>query len=123
LTPTQQKIVAIIDDDPEMRNAAARLLSAFGYGTEAFDSAEAFLIAAATSKAACLVVDIQLGDISGVELGRQLAAIGFKFPIIFMTGCDDDVTRNQAMQLGCIAYLTKPFTADSLIAGITSAIG
>jgi CheY-like chemotaxis protein len=75
-----KKIVAIVDDDPEMREATAALLSAFGYGTETFDSAEAFLIAAATSQASCIVTDIQLGDISGVELVHQLKADGYKFP-------------------------------------------
>jgi DNA-binding NtrC family response regulator len=74
----QKKIVAVVDDDPEMRAAMARLLSSFGYSAETFDSAETFLICASTSKAICLVVDIELGDISGVELAHKLAA-RFKF--------------------------------------------
>ena len=105
--PTQQRIVAIIDDDPGIRNATASLLSAFGYGTETFDSAEEFLSAAATSAATCLLVDIQLGNISGLDLVRQLAAVGFKLPVIFMTGCANEAIRSQATQLNCcIAYLT-----------------
>jgi FixJ family two-component response regulator len=116
-------IVAVVDDDLVMRQAMARLLSALGYCTELFASGEAFLDAATKSEASCLVVDIQLGDISGVELGRQLTANGFTFPIIFMTASDDETIRNGAMQLGCVSYLRKPFPADELIAAIVMAIG
>jgi FixJ family two-component response regulator len=122
--PSQQTTVAIIDDDPGMRSATASLLSAFGYGTETFGSGEEFLNAAATSAATCLVVDIKLGNISGLDLVRQLAAAGIKLPVIFMTGCADEAIRSQATQLGCcIAYLKKPFAANLLIEGIIRAIG
>jgi len=120
---TEQKVIAVIDDDREMCESMAALLSAFGYGAETFDSAEGFINTAATSKATCLVVDIQLGDISGVELANQLAADGFKYPIIFMTGLDDERIRNQAAAAGGIAFLRKPFPAKSLIDAIREAIG
>jgi FixJ family two-component response regulator len=123
LAPIQKTIVGIVDDDPEVRKAVRRMLSAFGYISYVFDSADAFLRTAATSKANCLVVDIQLGDISGVEMGRQLTETGFTFPIIFMTGSDDEITRTQATQLGCVDYLRKPFSADRLIEAIVKAIG
>jgi len=83
MTSDMQKIVAVIDDDEEMRESVAHLLSSCGYGTESFDSAEAFLSAVATSKAACLVVDIQLGNISGLEMARQLTTDGYKAPNYF----------------------------------------
>jgi FixJ family two-component response regulator len=123
LTSIQKDIVAIIDDDPGMRKAVTRVLSAFGYVTYIFHSAEAFLSVAATSKAKCLVIDIQLGDVSGLELAGELADAGFKFPIIFMTAADDETIRSQAEQLGCVAYLRKPFGADLLIEAIVRAIG
>jgi FixJ family two-component response regulator len=116
-------IVAVVDDNLAMRNAMARLLSASGYCTELFASGEAFLDAATRSKASCLIVDIQLGDISGVELGRQLATTGFIIPIIFMTAADDETLRSGATQLGCVAYLRKPFPADELIDAIVKAVG
>jgi FixJ family two-component response regulator len=119
----QDKIVAVVDDDPEMRAAMASLLSASGYCAETFDSAETFLTCASTSKAICLVVDIQLGDISGVELAHQLAADGFKYPIIFMTGLDDGMIRHQAAAAGGIAFLHKPFPASTLIDAIKKAVG
>jgi CheY-like chemotaxis protein len=117
------KVIAVVDDDPEMRAAMASLLSAYGYGAETFDSAETFLTCASTSKATCLVVDIELGDISGVELAHQLAADGFTYPIIFMTGLDDEVIRNQAAAAGGVAFLHKPFPAQTLFDAIKKASG
>jgi FixJ family two-component response regulator len=117
-----KKIVAIVDDDADMRESTAALLSAFGYGTETFDSAEAFLIAAATSQASCLVTDIQLGDISGVELAHQLKADGYKFPTIFITALDDEWIRSKVAAAGGIALLTKPFPAKALMEAIVKAI-
>jgi FixJ family two-component response regulator len=117
------KIVAVVDDDPEMREAAAALLSAFGYGTETFASAEAFLIAAATSQARCLVTDIQLGDISGIELVHQLAADGYNYPTIFITAHDDEWIRRKVEAAGCVALLIKPFRSNVLIEAVVKAIG
>jgi FixJ family two-component response regulator len=118
-----KKIVAIVDDDPEMRESTAALLSAFGYGTETFVSAEAFLIAAATSQASCLVTDIQLGDISGVELVHQLKADGYKFPTIFITALDDEWIRSKVAAAGGVALLTKPFPSNVLIEAVVKAMG
>jgi FixJ family two-component response regulator len=118
-----QKIIAVIDDDPEMRESMATLVSAYGYSAETFDSAESFLTCASTCRAICLVVDIQLGDISGVELAHQLAADGFKFPIIFMTGHSDPVIERQAIAACGIAFLCKPFEATTLIDAVKKAAG
>ena len=116
-----QEIVVVIDDDPEMRAAMTMLVSAYGYGAHTFDSAETFLARASTCRASCLLVDIELGDLSGVELARQLAADGFKFPIIFMTGRDDAMIESQAIAAGGIAFLRKPFPAKILIDAIKKA--
>ena len=118
-----QKVVAIIDDDDGMRDGLANLLAAAGYLTEAYGSGEAFIGAAMKSEAGCLVVDIHLGDITGVELGRHLLAMGLTFPFIFMTGSDDPTIRKQAMEFGCVAYLQKPFPPNQLVKAITEAIG
>jgi FixJ family two-component response regulator len=123
LTSIRKDIVAVIDDDPGVRKALETLLSAFGYVIYTFNSAEAFLSVAAASKAKCLVVDIQLGDISGIELARQLADADFKFPIIFMTALDDEIILSQAKRVGCVGYLRKPFGADLLIEAVVRAIG
>jgi len=117
-----QKIVAVIDDDPEMRASLATLLDALGFGAETYDSAETFLTCASTCKASCLVIDINLGDITGVELAHQLSADGLKWPIIFMTGLDDPTVKSQALAVDPIAFLQKPFRANDLIDAIKKSI-
>ena len=119
----QRNVIAIVDDDPGMRDGLEDLISMFGYRTEVYSSAEEFVRAAITTEASCTVIDIQLGDISGVELARHLSATGFTFPIIFMTGSLEERHRRQALDFGCVAYLHKPFPADQLINAITKAIG
>jgi FixJ family two-component response regulator len=101
-----------------MRN----LLSALGYIGKTYDSAKTFLNCASTCQASCLVLDVQLGDISGIELAHRLAADGFRFPIIFMTGLDDATIREQAIAAGGIAFLRKPFSAETLADAITKAV-
>jgi FixJ family two-component response regulator len=119
----QKKVVVVVDDDAAVRASMKHLLSAFGYVIYSFDSAEAFLKTASQSKADCLVIDIQLKDMSGVELGRGLKAAGFRYPIIFMSGSDNKMFRNDALQLGCVAYLQKPFAAHLLLEAIVKATG
>jgi FixJ family two-component response regulator len=117
-----QKTVAVVDDDPEMRASLANLLDALGYRAETYDSAETFLTCASTCRASCLVVDINLGDITGVELVHQLFADGLKWPIIFMSGHDDTAIKNQASAFDPIAFLLKPFRANDLIDAIKKAV-
>jgi FixJ family two-component response regulator len=117
-----QEIVAIVDDDPEMRAATATLILSHGYGALTFESAEKFLACASTCPAKCLLVDIELGDLSGVELARQLAADGFKFPVIFMSGHDDATIEGQVIAAGGIAFLRKPFPAKMLLDAIKRAV-
>ena len=119
----RHKVIAIVDDDAAVRGSLEGLLGAFGYRTELYVSAEEFIHAAITTEASCLIVDIQLGDVSGIELGRQLSATGFTIPIIFMTASWDEMHRRQATHFGCVEYLNKPFPADQLITAITKAIG
>jgi FixJ family two-component response regulator len=114
-------VVAVVDDNPGVRQALAGLLSAWGYRTELFASGVEFLEAAARTAADCLVVDIELGEISGLEVGRRLAAAGCRFPIIFITGAVDEAARHQAAAMGCIALLHKPFPGHSLLEAIVKA--
>jgi FixJ family two-component response regulator len=119
---TPKKIsIAIIDDDLGIRDALKRLLSSYGYRTELYASAENFINAVLLTEASCLVVDVQLGDISGVELGRHLVATGLDLPIIFITASRDETIRRQALEFGCFAFLYKPFSEEQLIEAITRA--
>ena len=105
-----------------MLKGVARLLKAHGFDTEAYTSAEAFLGGAEETMADCLLLDINLGGISGLELQRQLAAAGHKLPIIFMTAVESEIDRKEASEAGCVAYLRKPFPAAQLIAAIGKAV-
>lgn len=119
----QQHVISVVVHDRGTLQTIALMLSSWGYPTELYASAEEFLSAAATSEAACVVIDIHLGDISGVDLAIRLAALGFKLPIIFITESQDEQHRQRAMDFGCTAYLIKPFLADRLSEAIRRAIG
>ena len=112
--PESSFAVAVIDDDEIVREAMGNLLVANHYEVELYGSAEAFLAAVASTRAKCLIVDIHLDGICGIELGRGLASAGFRFPVIYMTGSTDEMLRARAMQAGCVAFLTKPFTPPAL---------
>jgi FixJ family two-component response regulator len=107
-------VIAVIDDDELMREALERLLTANDYEVELYDSAENFLASVADTNATCLLVDIHLDGISGIELGRGLTAAGFRFPVIYMTGSTEQTVRARAIEAGCVAFLTKPFTSPAL---------
>ena len=110
-----------MDDDASMLKSIERLLGAYGFATKAFPSAEAFLNLNAAADADCLLVDIHLGGMSGIELRHHLTASGCKLPVIFMTAFDEEPTRKQAQSAGCVAFLHKPFVASLLIGAIEKA--
>jgi FixJ family two-component response regulator len=112
--------IAIVEDDPSMLKGLNRLLSAHGFRVQMFTSAEEFLSGIRSCEAKCLVVDIHLGGISGIDLKRRLASCGSDFPVIFMTANDNEATRQDAFRAGCVAYLRKPFLAGLLIEAINS---
>ena len=116
-------VVAIIDDEPTVRGALAALVASKGYRTEVYASAEDFITHVTQSEATCLVVDVHLGDLTGIELGRHLASLGYTFPMIFVTGAHDRSLQKQAMAFGCIAYLHKPIASDLLLDAIAEAVG
>lgn len=119
----QQKTVAVVDDDQGMLKGLERLLKAKGFNTKTYASAEAFLACAVGRDANCLVLDIHLGGMSGIELRRRLAAACSMLPVIFMTAFDDEATQRDAVDAGCVAYLHKPFLASELMAAIDKAVG
>jgi FixJ family two-component response regulator len=111
-------IIAVVDDDPSMLKGIERLLKTFGYATVAFESAEQFLSEIEQHNPSCLVLDISLTGMSGIELGRQIADSGRQLPIIFMTAIQNEGIEAQALEIGCVAYLHKPFSGQHLIAAI-----
>lgn len=99
-----------------------RLLSAHGFRVLTYQSAESFFATVGRCEAECLVLDIHLGGMSGLDLKRRLTSSGRDLPVIFMTAIDDQATRQEAFDAGCIAYLTKPFLAKPLIEAINSVL-
>jgi FixJ family two-component response regulator len=110
-----RNIVFVVDDDPGVLKGVQRLLRAHAYEPILFSSAEAFKSHTDFEKAACIILDINLQDGSGIELRHRLKAAGNTVPVIYMTGNDTPAVREAALQSGCLAYLTKPFSARSLI--------
>jgi FixJ family two-component response regulator len=110
-----RNLVLVVDDDPAMLRSVARMLRQFGYASLQFPSAEAFANQSDFDGAICVLLDINLGDGSGIELRHRLKAAGNPVPVIYMTGNDSSAVREAALQSGCLAYLTKPFSAKSLI--------
>ena len=97
-----------------MLRSVARLLRQFGYASLLFSSAEAFANHSDLEEAVCVLLDINLGDVSGIDLRLSLKAAGSSVPVIYMTGNDSPAVRTAALQSGCLAYLTKPFSATAL---------
>ena len=109
------RVVAVIEDDTSLRNSIARLLRAHGFVSETYVSAEQFLDDFVASKANCVLIDIHLGGLSGIELCQRLTASGRRLNIILMTGVDIEANEAKAVEAGCNAYLHKPFSTRSLI--------
>jgi FixJ family two-component response regulator len=120
--PERQPMVAVIEDDAAMRKGIERLLNAHGFGTESYASAEEFMAARDLGAATCMVLDIGLEGISGIELRRRMMASGCAIPTIFITGQDDPATLHEAEELGCVACLLKPFPASKFIRAINEAL-
>jgi len=115
--------VAIVDDDESFARALSRLLRASQFEVCTFVSAEEFLAATALKPPDCLVLDIQLGGMSGVELQQRLHELGHPSPIIFVTAHDSAEVRAQAEKAGCVAYLRKPVASHVLLEAVARALG
>jgi FixJ family two-component response regulator len=109
------KAVFVVDDDPGTLRGVKRLLRQHGYDSVLFESAEAFQNHNHIDQALCVILDINLNDESGIEVRHRLKAAGISVPVIYITGNDNHAARKAAVESGCIAYLTKPFSAKSLI--------
>lgn len=116
------RTIAVVDDNPSMLQGLSRLLSAYGFRVQTFASAELFLDGIEKCGADCLVLDVHLGGMSGIDLQRQLISKGRDLPVVVMTAIDNETTREAAFDAGCIAYLRKPFLAKLLIDAINSAV-
>ncbi len=122
ITQGKTKLVAIVDDDDLMRSALQGLLKAVGLPAQAFASAEEFLNSGQQNQTACLIADIQMPGMSGLELQTQLNADRCRIPIIFITAHGDEKMRMQALRAGAVEFLAKPFDDEALLVSVRAAL-
>jgi FixJ family two-component response regulator len=115
-------LMAIVDDDDALRTSLDDLLQSVGLRVHGFASAEAFLQAPPAPEAACLLLDVRLPGMNGLELQRQMIAANWQIPIIFITSHVDDEARAQALAAGAVAFLSKPCREEDLLTAIEVAL-
>lgn len=120
--PANIGVVAIVEDDDPLRDALASILKAAGFSVDKFASAEAFLESAERHRTNCLVLDVRLPGMSGIELQRRLMEVDMAVPIIFVTAHADDTVRDLVMRAGAASFLTKPVRSEMLLVTIRDAI-
>jgi len=119
---TSASVVFVVDDDPSVRASLKFLVSTVGLQVESFDSAEAFLNKKPPDGPSCLVLDVRLRGMSGLDLQRELAARDLRIPIVFITGHGDIPMSVRAMKAGAVEFLSKPFRDQDLLDAIRAAL-
>jgi FixJ family two-component response regulator len=117
-----EAVIAIVDDDPSVQRGLGRLIRSVGWKAETFTSAQEFLARPSTEAPSCLVLDLQLPGLSGLDLQTRMAEVGLETPIVFLTGHGNIPTSVQAMKAGAIEFLTKPVDEKDLLRAIQEAI-
>ena len=115
-------VISIIDDDESIRNGTLRLVRSLGFIGHAFPSAQAFLVSGQLIETSCLISDIHMPEMSGIQLHDALRAHGYDIPIIFITAFPDEKIRAQALAQGAVCFLDKPFEGEVLARCINSAL-
>jgi FixJ family two-component response regulator len=117
-----KNLISVIDDDESIRRTTTLLIESFGFRAAAFESAESFLKSDQLHDTSCLILDVRMPDMNGLELQSKLAAAGYGIPVIFITAYEDKDSRGRAMQAGAIAFLDKPFSDEQLLETVRSAL-
>ena len=116
------RLISIVDDDESLRRSVRNLLASVGFRVETFVSAEAFLESTQRENTGCLVVDLQMPGMSGLDLLTHLAATDARIPAVVLTAHGDGEARRRTLQAGAIAFLGKPFNSDALLDAVRSAM-
>ena len=117
-----KNLISVVDDDESVRRTTTLLIESFGFRAAAFESAETFLNSGHLHDTSCLIVDVQMPGMDGLQLQSHLAAAGCGIPIIFITAYESRDSRQRAMQAGAAAFLGKPFSDEQLLQIIRSAL-
>ena len=118
----ERPLVVIVDDDQSLRNATRDLLKAAGFSTATFEDAESFLGSASRASAACLVADMRMPGMTGLELYQALVASGERIPTVIITAHPEELTQSRARDAGITCYLSKPFAPDDLLECVREAL-
>jgi FixJ family two-component response regulator len=121
-TQEKSKVIAVLDDDDSVRSALQGLLKAVGLPAQTFASAEEFLKSSQRQQIACLIADIRMPGMSGLELQAKLNAERCRIPIIFITAHGDAKMRMQALRAGAVEFLAKPFDDEALLESVRAAL-
>lgn len=115
-------LVSVVDDDESVRQAMGRLIRSFGFAVVLFASAEEFLVSNHLDDTSCLILDVDLPRMNGLQLQAYLVEAAWRTPVIFITAYPDEKVRAKALQAGAVDFLEKPFSDDALLNGIRRAL-
>ena len=116
------RVVCVVDDDASLRRSLRNLLTSVGFRVETFQSAETFLGTVHRENTGCVVLDLRMTGMNGLDLLRHLGATGSRIPVIILTAHGDDETRQRSLQAGAVAFLTKPFQSATLLDAVRTAL-
>jgi FixJ family two-component response regulator len=119
---SRERVISIVDDDPFARDAIGDLIQSLGYQAVTFPSAEQFLDSGSIGEVACLITDLQMPGMTGLDLQDYLQTAGYDTPVIFISAFPEERFRTRALNAGAIAFLSKPFAEDLLIGSINIAL-
>jgi FixJ family two-component response regulator len=121
-TGGRKELISLVDDDESIRRTTTLLIQSFGFEAAAFESADNLLKCSQLQETSCLIVDVQMPGMNGLQLQRHLAESGYKIPIIFITAYDNKELLQQAIQAGAVAFLSKPFNDELLLETIRATL-
>jgi FixJ family two-component response regulator len=116
------RVVCVVDDDASLRRSLRNLLTSVGFRVQTFESAEAFLESADRERVGCVVLDVRMSGMSGIDLLRHVAATGSRIPVIMLTAHADDDTRRRSLEAGAVAFLEKPVRTAALLDAVRAAM-
>src|SRR6516225_6875355 len=119
---TERPLLSIIDDDESVRESLPDLLREFGFAARAFSSAEEFLSSDSVGQTKCLILDVAMPGMTGLDLQKELRRLGQEIPVIFITAQKDETIRQQALKQGAVNFLYKPFSETALLEALNAAV-
>jgi FixJ family two-component response regulator len=120
---SEKPLVCVVDDDSLIRDSTVRLIRSFEFRVEAFASAEEFGNSGYLEETACLILDVRMPGMDGLELQHRLSETGKRIPIVFITAHADEEQERRAIEAGAVGFLYKPFSQESLLQAVRSALG